>query len=42
MLRIANLSKRYRTGDLALQNVTLDLPVLGLGVSRCEPRRNAR
>jgi phosphonate transport system ATP-binding protein len=26
VLRIKNLGKRYRTGDLALKNVTLDLP----------------
>ena len=26
MLAISGLTKRYRTGDLALKNVTLDLP----------------
>ena len=26
MLRLENLSKRYKTGDLALKNVTLEIP----------------
>ena len=26
MLRLENLSKRYKTGDLALNNVTLEIP----------------
>ena len=26
MLRLENLSKRYKTGDLALNNITLEIP----------------
>ena len=26
MLRLQNLSKRYKTGDLALNNVSLEIP----------------
>ena len=38
MLSLKNLSKRYKTGDLALSNVTLEIPdgqlVALIGVAR--------
>jgi hypothetical protein len=39
MLRIKGLTKRYRTGDLALKGIDLDVPdgqVMAMATGRCQ------